>query len=95
MLPVDVLPLVAHQADARCERVPERIRVDEEGMEKMKTEAEMSTSEHQIEREIVIEAPAEVVWRTITEPDQISLWFADREGGAESRARRPRLHGVR
>ncbi|HEX4219240.1 MAG TPA: SRPBCC domain-containing protein [Acidimicrobiales bacterium] len=31
-----------------------------------------------IEREIVIEAPAEVVWRTITEPDQMSLWFASR-----------------
>jgi uncharacterized protein YndB with AHSA1/START domain len=31
-----------------------------------------------IEREIVIEAPPEVVWRTITEPDQMSLWFADR-----------------
>ena len=31
-----------------------------------------------IEREIVIEAPAEVVWRIITEPDQMSLWFADR-----------------
>ena len=31
-----------------------------------------------IEREIVIEAPAEVVWRTITEPDQMSQWFADR-----------------
>ena len=31
-----------------------------------------------IEREILIEAPAEVVWRTITEPDQISQWFADR-----------------
>jgi len=31
-----------------------------------------------IEREVVIEAPAEVVWRTITEPDQMSLWFADR-----------------
>jgi uncharacterized protein YndB with AHSA1/START domain len=31
-----------------------------------------------IEREIVIEAPAEVVWRTITEPDQMTLWFADR-----------------
>ncbi len=29
-----------------------------------------------IEREIVIEAPAEVVWRTITEPDQIVQWFA-------------------
>lgn len=31
-----------------------------------------------IEREVVIEAPAEVVWRTITEPDQMSQWFADR-----------------
>jgi uncharacterized protein YndB with AHSA1/START domain len=31
-----------------------------------------------IEREILIEAPAEVVWRTITEPDQVSQWFADR-----------------
>ena len=31
-----------------------------------------------IEREVLIEAPPEVVWRTITEPDQMSLWFADR-----------------
>ncbi len=31
-----------------------------------------------IDREVVIEAPAEVVWRTITEPDQITQWFADR-----------------
>jgi uncharacterized protein YndB with AHSA1/START domain len=31
-----------------------------------------------IEREILIEAPAVVVWRTITEPDQMTLWFADR-----------------
>ena len=31
-----------------------------------------------IEREIVIEAPPELVWRTITEPDQLSQWFADR-----------------
>jgi hypothetical protein len=31
-----------------------------------------------IEREVLIEAPAEVVWRTITEPDQLSQWFADR-----------------
>ena len=31
-----------------------------------------------IEREVVIEAPAVVVWRTITEPDQMSQWFADR-----------------
>lgn len=31
-----------------------------------------------IEREVVIEAPVEVVWRTITEPDQMISWFADR-----------------
>jgi uncharacterized protein YndB with AHSA1/START domain len=31
-----------------------------------------------IEREIVIEAPVDVVWRTITDPGQMSLWFADR-----------------
>jgi uncharacterized protein YndB with AHSA1/START domain len=31
-----------------------------------------------IEREILIAAPPEVVWRTITEPDQMTLWFADR-----------------
>jgi uncharacterized protein YndB with AHSA1/START domain len=31
-----------------------------------------------IDRDILIEAPVEVVWRTITEPDQLSQWFADR-----------------
>jgi uncharacterized protein YndB with AHSA1/START domain len=31
-----------------------------------------------IDRDVLIEAPAEVVWRTITEPDQMSQWFADR-----------------
>jgi uncharacterized protein YndB with AHSA1/START domain len=31
-----------------------------------------------ITREIVIDAPAEVVWQTITEPEGISQWFADR-----------------
>jgi uncharacterized protein YndB with AHSA1/START domain len=31
-----------------------------------------------IEREVLIEAPADVVWRTITEPDQVTQWFADR-----------------
>ncbi len=36
----------------------------------------MSTTRYQIEQEIMIEAPVEVVWRTITEPGQITLWFA-------------------
>jgi uncharacterized protein YndB with AHSA1/START domain len=31
-----------------------------------------------IDRDILIDAPAEVVWRTVTEPDQMSLWFASR-----------------
>jgi uncharacterized protein YndB with AHSA1/START domain len=31
-----------------------------------------------IEREVLIEAPVDVVWRTVTEPDQMSKWFADR-----------------
>jgi uncharacterized protein YndB with AHSA1/START domain len=31
-----------------------------------------------IDQEVVIEAPVEVVWRTITEPDQITQWFANR-----------------
>jgi len=35
-------------------------------------------AEFQIEREVVIDAPVEAVWRTITEPDQIKQWFADR-----------------
>jgi uncharacterized protein YndB with AHSA1/START domain len=40
-----------------------------------------------IERDVLIEAPVEVVWRAVTEPDQISSWFTDaavidvREGG--------------
>jgi uncharacterized protein YndB with AHSA1/START domain len=38
----------------------------------------MSTTQYQIEREIEIDAPIEVVWRTITEPDQITQWFADK-----------------
>jgi uncharacterized protein YndB with AHSA1/START domain len=38
----------------------------------------MSTTAYKIEREIVINAPVEVVWRTITEPDQITQWFADK-----------------
>jgi uncharacterized protein YndB with AHSA1/START domain len=44
----------------------------------------------QIEKEIVIAAPIEVVWRIITEPDQIKQWFspeAELEGrpGGEGR----------
>ena len=31
-----------------------------------------------IDRDILIEAPVDVVWRTITEPDQMTQWFADR-----------------
>lgn len=40
-----------------------------------------------IEREMVIEAPAETVWDVITQPEQITRWFSDtaevelREGG--------------
>jgi uncharacterized protein YndB with AHSA1/START domain len=30
-----------------------------------------------IEREIHIDAPVEVVWHLVTEPDQIQHWFAD------------------
>ena len=33
---------------------------------------------YRIERDVMIEAPVDVVWHTITEPDQIVLWFADR-----------------
>jgi uncharacterized protein YndB with AHSA1/START domain len=35
-------------------------------------------NDFKIEREVVIDAPPDVVWRTITEPEQISQWFADR-----------------
>ena len=30
-----------------------------------------------IEREILIDAPVEVVWRVVTEPSQIRQWFTD------------------
>src|SRR5689334_17467374 len=40
---------------------------------------ELSTmTDLSIQREIVIDAPADVVWRTITEPAQIERWFFDR-----------------
>lgn len=35
-------------------------------------------ADFKIERDVVIEAPVDVVWRTITEPDQITRWFANR-----------------
>src|SRR6202020_3442476 len=31
-----------------------------------------------IDRDVLIEAPVEVVWRTITEPELMTKWFADR-----------------
>jgi len=30
-----------------------------------------------IERDILIEAPIDVVWRTVTEPDQMTQWYCD------------------
>jgi uncharacterized protein YndB with AHSA1/START domain len=30
-----------------------------------------------IEREILIDAPVDVVWRAVTEPEQVRRWFAD------------------
>jgi uncharacterized protein YndB with AHSA1/START domain len=38
----------------------------------------VSTTGYEIERDILIEAPVEVVWRTVTEPDQMMQWFADK-----------------
>lgn len=38
-----------------------------------------------VERDILIEASAEVVWGVITEPEQISRWFSD-EADVEGRA---------
>lgn len=40
-------------------------------------EATMPEMERPIEREIIIDARIETVWRTITEPELIPLWFAD------------------
>jgi uncharacterized protein YndB with AHSA1/START domain len=37
----------------------------------------LTVTDNSIEREVMIEAPIEVVWRTITEPEQISRWFTD------------------
>jgi uncharacterized protein YndB with AHSA1/START domain len=38
----------------------------------------MTMAKYPIEREIEIDAPVDVVWRTITEPEQMSQWFAER-----------------
>lgn len=46
--------------------------------------------DYRIEREIDIAAPVDVVWRTITDPEQIPRWFSDR---AELDAR-PGGHGT-
>ena len=32
---------------------------------------------HAVEREVVIEAPLDVVWRVVTDPEHIRQWFAD------------------
>ncbi len=37
----------------------------------------MDTTQYEIERDILIEAPVEVVWRTVTEPERMTEWFAD------------------
>ncbi len=34
-------------------------------------------STHTIERDIEIDAPVDVVWRTVTEPEQIGKWLSD------------------
>jgi uncharacterized protein YndB with AHSA1/START domain len=31
-----------------------------------------------VARDVEIEAPIDVVWRTVTEPEQVAKWFADR-----------------
>ncbi len=36
-----------------------------------------SIEQPRIEQEILIDAPIDVVWRTVTEPEQISKWFSD------------------
>lgn len=36
-----------------------------------------AVDDHTISRAIEIDAPIEVVWSTITEPDQIPRWFSD------------------
>src|SRR6266576_1819982 len=40
-----------------------------------------------IEKEVVIEAPLEVVWRVVTDPEQIRQWFADEAEAGGTRLR--------
>jgi uncharacterized protein YndB with AHSA1/START domain len=37
----------------------------------------VSTTPDQIARDILIEAPVDVVWRVVTEPEHIARWFSD------------------
>jgi uncharacterized protein YndB with AHSA1/START domain len=30
-----------------------------------------------VERDILIDAPVDTVWRAVAEPDQVSRWFSD------------------
>jgi deazaflavin-dependent oxidoreductase (nitroreductase family) len=46
-------------------------------LERSKDARPASTIADRIEREVLIEAPVEVVWSAVTEPDLIGRWFAD------------------
>jgi uncharacterized protein YndB with AHSA1/START domain len=63
------MPDIQHRVE-RNDPISEGLRRDGTGMTTM--------TDFQIEQEVVIDAPIEVVWHTITEPDQITQWFADR-----------------
>jgi uncharacterized protein YndB with AHSA1/START domain len=41
-------------------------------------EEEHTVTQESIEREILIDAPMDVVWRVVTQPDQITQWFSDK-----------------
>ena len=72
----DVLPLVAYE---RTEQTAS-------------SAGDVTTvANYQIVREVEIDAPVDVVWRTITEPEQISQWFAERVVELELR---PGGHGL-
>jgi uncharacterized protein YndB with AHSA1/START domain len=54
-----------------------------------------------IERDILIDAPVEIVWAVITEPEHISAWFSDsaevelRPGGKVERVEPPHFFSFR